>query len=154
MAQTTKHHADQVQATVARGSAARSALVASWRRSSALHRLDPAACKPPQRVSETELDQARQRIEPLIHAAQASLDRLYQAVGGVGCCVLLADHEGVPVDRRGAVADDPTFRDWGLWTGTVWSEAAQGTNGIGTCIVEQRTVSIHRDQHFLPATPT
>ena len=45
MAQTTKHHADQVQATVARGSAATSAVVASWRRSSNFHRLDPAECK-------------------------------------------------------------------------------------------------------------
>ena len=113
-----------------------------------LHRLDPAELGPPRRLTEGELRFSRERIAPLIRAAQAGLDRLYQAVGGVGCCILLADHEGVPVDRRGAVADDPTFRDWGLWTGTVWSEAAQGTNGIGTCIVDQRTVSIHRDQHF------
>jgi transcriptional regulator of acetoin/glycerol metabolism len=141
-------HADRVNAAIEGDAPARSALAASWRRSSTLHRLDPAEREPPRRLSESELHSSRERIEPLIHAAQASLDRLYQAVGGVGCCVLLADHEGVPVDRRGAVADDPTFRDWGLWTGTVWSEAAQGTNGIGTCIVEQRTVSIHRDEHF------
>jgi transcriptional regulator of acetoin/glycerol metabolism len=141
-------HADRVNAAIEGNAPARSALAASWRRSSALHRLDPAEQALPRRLSESELRSSRERIEPLIHAAQASLDRLYQAVGGVGCCVLLADHEGVPVDRRGAVADDPTFRDWGLWTGAVWSEAAQGTNGIGTCIVEQRTVSIHRDQHF------
>lgn len=62
--------------------------------------------------------------------------------------MLLADHNGVPVERRGAGADDKVFREWGLWTGTVWSEASEGTNGIGTCIVEQRPVTIHRDQHF------
>ena len=62
--------------------------------------------------------------------------------------MLLADRDGVPVDRRGAAADDATFRDWGLWTGAVWSEAAEGTNGIGTAIVEQRGLTIHRDQHF------
>jgi hypothetical protein len=38
VAQTTKHHADQVQATVAHGSAATSAVVASLRRSSNFHR--------------------------------------------------------------------------------------------------------------------
>ena len=37
------------------------------------------------------------------------MDRLYQAVGASGCCVLLADGEGVPVDRRGTPADDATF---------------------------------------------
>ena len=144
----TVQHADRVQAAVRSDEAARSALVASWRRSSTLHRLDPAAHKPPQRVSETEFDQARQRIEPLIWAAQASLDRLFLAVGGVGCCVLLADRDGVPVERRGAAADDETFRDWGLWPGSLWSEDSEGTNGIGTCLVEQRALTVHREQHF------
>ena len=35
-----------------------------------------------------------------------------------------------------------------MWTGTVWSEECEGTNGIGTCLVEQRALTIHRDQHF------
>jgi transcriptional regulator of acetoin/glycerol metabolism len=100
------------------------------------------------RLADGELRLARQRVEPLLHAAQASLDRLYLAVGGVGCCVLLADRNGVPVERRGAVSDDTTFEAWGLWTGAVWSEQAEGTNGIGTCLVEQRTLTIHADQHF------
>ena len=30
----------------------------------------------------------------------------------------------------------------------MWSERYEGTNGIGTCIVEQRAVTIDRDQHF------
>ena len=34
-------HADRVQAAIATDAPARSALVASWRRSSDLHRLDP-----------------------------------------------------------------------------------------------------------------
>lgn len=145
---TTGCHADRVEAAIAAGAPARSALAASWRRSSDLHRLDPAAPTPPRQLRERELCEARQRVEPLVRAAQASLDRLYLAVGGVGCCVLLADRDGVPVDRRGAVADDATFRDWGLWPGAVWSEAAEGTNGIGTCLVEQRALTIHRDEHF------
>jgi transcriptional regulator of acetoin/glycerol metabolism len=62
--------------------------------------------------------------------------------------VLLADCDGVPVDRRGATADDAIFQSWGLWTGAVWSEACEGTNGIGTCLAEQRALTIDRDQHF------
>ncbi|HRO11510.1 helix-turn-helix domain-containing protein [Amaricoccus sp.] len=143
-----ERHADRVQAAVEGDAPARSALAASWRRSAALHRLDPAVSAPPRRLSDAELGRARQRVEPLLHVAGPALDRLFQAVGGVGCCVLLADGDGVPLDRRGTVSDDATFRDWGLWTGTVWSEAAEGTNGIGTSIVEQRALTIHRDQHF------
>ncbi|WP_202355999.1 GAF domain-containing protein [Mesorhizobium sp. 113-3-3] len=142
------HHADRIQAAIASDAAAKSALVASWRRSSNLHRLNPADCSSPRYLTETELGQARQRVELLVRVAQSSLDRLYLAVGGVGCCVLLADRDGVPVERRGAPVDDETFHSWGLWTGSVWNEESQGTNGIGTCLVERRALTIHRDQHF------
>ncbi len=146
--QSQPFHADKVHAAIASDAAAKSALVASWRRSANLHHLDPATRMGPVRLTQGELNDARRRIEPLLSAAQSSLDRLYQAVGGVGCCVLLADRDGIPIDRRGAASDDKTFQQWGLWTGTVWSEEAEGTNGIGTCLVEQRTLTIHADQHF------
>jgi len=145
----TDHHADRINAAVHSSDAVRSAIVASWRRSSALHHLDPSERRQPHRLTDNEFRHAREKVAPLAHAAKGTLDRLYLAVGGVGCCVLLANAEGVPIERRGAHADDSTFQDWGLWTGNVWSEQAEGTNGIGTCLVEKRLVTIHRDQHFL-----
>ena len=96
-------HADRIHSALSSNRAAHSALVASWQRSSSLHRLDPSDHAPPRRLTETELRGARERMEPLVRAAQASLDRLYLAVGGVGCCVLLADRYGVPVERRGSL---------------------------------------------------
>jgi transcriptional regulator of acetoin/glycerol metabolism len=146
---STAHHADRIQAAIASNGAAKSALIASWRRSSSLHGLDPAQRNAPERLTDSELRKARQEVEPLVQVAQSSLDRLYLAVGGVGCCVLLADRNGIPVERRGSPGDDATFCSWGLWPGTDWSEENEGTNGIGTCLVEQRAVTIHRDQHFL-----
>jgi len=142
-------HAARVEAALATDAPARSAVAASWQRSSERHKLDPAASAVPRRLDDAELRTRRDSVGPLLHAAQPSLDRLYQAVGGSGCCVLLADREGVPVDRRGAAADDAVFRGWGLWTGAVWDEGSEGTNGIGTCLIEHRLLTIHRDQHFL-----
>ena len=52
------------------------------------------------------------------------------------------------MDRRGSASDDETFYRMGLWTGAVWSEESEGTNGIGTALAEQRALTIHRDQHF------
>ncbi len=141
-------HADKILGAIDADGAARSALVASWRRSSQ-HGLDPTDRSPPQRLTDAELAAARQRMEPLIRAAQTSLNRLYQAVGGAGCSVLLADARGVPVERRGAAGDDEVFEDWGLWTGAVWSEASEGTNGIGTCLVEKRLLTIAPRPAFL-----
>jgi transcriptional regulator of acetoin/glycerol metabolism len=140
-------HVNLIESAIASSDA--SALVASWRRSLAAHKLDPADFRPPRRITETKLREARQSIEPLMRVADAVLDRLFNAVGGAGCCVLLTDANGVPLARRGAPADDKAFESWGLWPGAIWSEESEGTNGIGTCIVEQRPLTIHRTQHFL-----
>ncbi len=142
-------HAGRVLDVVAGVAFANSALAASWRRSGHLHALDPATHVPSCRLSTAEVAAAQERLGRLLRIAQGSLDRLFLAVGGVGCSVLLADAEGTVVDRRGARGDDATFDSWGLWTGAVWSEKLEGTNGIGTCIVEKRPLTIDRDQHFL-----
>jgi transcriptional regulator of acetoin/glycerol metabolism len=142
-------HADRVNAIVRDPSACgRSVVYASWSRSLTRYGLDPRDTRPPRMLTEPELRGARQKVEPLLAAASGTLDRLFQAVGNTGCCVLLTDRNGVPVDRRGVCADDDTFYRWGLWTGAVWSEASEGTNGIGTCLAEERALTIHREQHF------
>ena len=127
---------------------ASSALAASWRRSMTLYGLDPTDSGPVETITEQQLNLARETAEPMVRASDLVLDRLYQAVGGVGCCVLLTNASGVPLERRGAPADDATFQRWGLWPGAVWSEATEGTNGIGTALVERSPVIIHREQHF------
>ena len=142
-------HADLVLEVISGSGAAASALAASWRRSRSLHALNPESREPSRRLPSSDIEAAKERLGPLLRVAQASLDRLFAAVGGVGCSVLLADGDGTVVERRGAAADDQTFAGWGLWTGAVWSEKFEGTNGIGTCLVENRLVTIDRDQHFL-----
>ncbi|PKP69612.1 MAG: Fis family transcriptional regulator [Alphaproteobacteria bacterium HGW-Alphaproteobacteria-4] len=142
-------HADRVFAAISSGEAAHSAIVASWSRSAQLFKLDVTRSRAPERLDPAEFRAARARIEPLLHAAAASLDDLFAAVGGVGCCVLLADRNGVPVERRGRSADDAVFSEWGLWTGTRWCEKTMGTNAIGTCLTLGRPTKVHRDQHFL-----
>ena len=72
----------------------------------------------------------------------------FQLVGGSGCGVLLTDAEGVVLDLRASDGDSDTFHAWGLTPGADWSEASEGTNGIGTCIAEGRQVIIHREEHF------
>ncbi len=141
-------HADHVLSVIRGNDAATSALAASWRRSGRLYELDPASRTPSLRLTGAEIAAAKERLGRLLRVAQTDLDRLFLALGGAGCSVLVADSGGVVVDRRGASCDDATFDDWGLWTGAVWSEKFEGTNGIGTCLVEQRALTIDRDQHF------
>lgn len=144
-------HQATVEAALASGEAARSAIVASWSRSARLHGLSPAQRHAAARLTEAEFAALRDRLGPVIAAAAPNLDRLFQAVSGLGACVVLADTSGVPVERRGNSGEDADFEGMGLWTGTLWSEAAAGTNAIGTCLAEGRAVTICRDQHFLSA---
>jgi transcriptional regulator of acetoin/glycerol metabolism len=47
-----------------------------------------------------------------------------------------------------APAERKIFERSGLWLGADWSEACEGTNGIGTCLVERQALTIHQDEHF------
>jgi len=145
---TVRNHAATIESAIARDEAARHPLVASWQRSSVLHDLDPDKHRPPERLTEQELAEAQERLGLLVHTSESSLDQLYMAVGDVGCSVILADKNGVAIARRGAPQDDQTFDKWGLWTGAIWSEESEGTNGVGTCIIEERPLTIHKEQHF------
>ncbi len=142
-------HADQVLAVVSeQSSAARSTVAASWLRSLTQYGLDPEHLEQPEEVGAARLDAARERMGRLLNAAQPTLDRLFEAVGQSGCCVLLTDKDGVPLDRRGHPGDEADWKAAGLWTGMVWHEAREGTNGVGTVLAEQRALTIHQDQHF------
>ena len=142
-------HATRVEAALAAGQAARSAIAASWARSVRVHGLDPTRHQRQTRLTDRELRAAQDGLGALLATAAPHLDRLFQVVGGLGACVVLADAAGLAVDRRGNRTEDADFAGAGLWTGAYWSEAEAGTNGIGTCLAEGRPVTIHRDQHFL-----
>ncbi len=144
------YHADTVIETVHSPSAAAvSRLAASWRRSLVNHGLDPAKNRAPEYIDSDSLRQRRAQLERFMAIATPKLDQLFGLVGNSGCCVLLTDADGIVLDQRSTDSDAATFRDWGLWSGANWSEAAEGTNGIGTCLAENRQVVIHRDEHFL-----
>jgi AraC-like DNA-binding protein len=121
---------------------------ASWRRSVNEHGIDPLRNEAPRILSTRELRDFRDPLDELIFVAQDEINRLYQVAREAGYTLLFCDTAGVAVEHRGDDADASRFRYWGTWLGGVWSEALEGTNGIGTCIAEERPVTIHRSQHF------
>ncbi|WP_346907412.1 GAF domain-containing protein [uncultured Roseibium sp.] len=148
-ANLTRSHADLVEAAVRESiAAAMSGVVASWRRSMVYHGLDPSLRGPAKRVAETDLRQARDKYGALLDIAGPSLEHLFRIAGQAGCCVVLTDDTGLILDSRSNAGDRQSFEGWGLTEGAVWSESAEGTNGIGTCLAEKRPVIIHKDQHF------
>jgi len=113
------------------------------------HGLDPGQQRTPEYLSARDIHNRKQALGRVASIASSKLDQLFALVGNSGCGLVLTDNQGVVVDHRFKDADMETFHDWGLDGGADWSESAQGTNGIGTCLTERREVVIHRDQHFM-----
>lgn len=148
-ANLTGSHADLVEATVRESiAAAMSSVVASWRRSMVYHGLDPSKSGPAERANAADLRRARDKYGNLLEIAGPSLERLHHVAGSAGCCVVLTDDTGMILDSRVNQSDTQSFDRWGLIEGAIWSESSEGTNGIGTCLVEKRPVIIHQNQHF------
>jgi transcriptional regulator of acetoin/glycerol metabolism len=113
-----------------------------------LHGLDPSQSRVKDRIDDATLQARRQAQDQLLVVAAPKMDRLFTLVGQSGCAVLLCDFEGLVLDQRCSDADRDVFKSWGLSDGMNWSEAVEGTNGIGTCLAENRSVIIHREEHF------
>jgi AraC-like DNA-binding protein len=123
-------------------------LAASWRRSANAHHIDPASGEAPRILTNGELKDAREPLARLIHEAREELDHLYDIVKVARYTVLFCNNRGIAIEHRGDEAEADEFKRWGIWLGGVWPEEVEGTNGIGTCAVEQRAVSVHHSEHF------
>ena len=120
----------------------------SWQRSLNRYGIDPVSDEAPRILTLPEVKDQAGPLDGLIHSARPELDRLYGLVADAGYTVLFCNTDGIAVAHRGNEDDASRFRYWGTWLGGVWSEAAEGTNGIGTCVIEERPVTVHRGQHF------
>lgn len=142
-------HADIVmEATQSTSAAAKSRVAASWHRSVIKHGLDPDEHRAPDRIEQKSLQFRMEALEKFMTVASPRLDALFSLIGQSGCAVFLTDIDGIILDQRISDADAAAFEGWGLATGADWSEEKEGTNGIGTCLTEQRHVIIHQDEHF------
>jgi transcriptional regulator of acetoin/glycerol metabolism len=125
-----------------------SAIGASWRRCMIDYSLDPMREHEPFVLDVHTLKEYRNRHEHLIQVASAEIDWLYDHIAMSGCALMLTDAGGIVLYEKADPTILDTFRTAGLQLGADWSESRQGTNGMGTCIAENRPVIVHRDEHF------
>ena len=120
----------------------------SWHRSAVEYGIDPDSRAAPHVVTDGELQSARAPLTALLGYAYEEIERLYAIVRQAGYTVLVSNPLGLVIDHRPSDSMASRWKYWGAWSGAVWSEELEGTNVIGTCVAEQRPVSIHREQHF------
>ena len=120
----------------------------SWHRCLADYHVNPKDPSAPNVVTQSELSASKEPVADIIVHAREEIDRLYAIVRQQGYVVLLCNSSGVAIHHRGDETRADDFKRWGIWLGGVWSEQIEGTNGIGTCITEQRPLLVHCGQHF------
>ena len=149
MIQGSLRHGEAVLETVNSASRAGiSEVAASWCRSALRHGLDPDERGQRERIGDSALATLKAEYEVMLAVAMPVLDHMFRSVGRSGCAVILSDARGVILERRANDADMNGFSAAGLLEGARWGEAEEGTNGIGTCLFEEKPIVIHRDQHF------
>ena len=146
-------HAQQVLTVtrgqdLAHGPASDPSIARSWLRCIEDYHLDPAVSIAPTVLEHGRLLESRERLQQVLHIAGTEMNSLHQQLSGAGHAVLLTDARGVILNCVTAPSERKIFERAGLWLGADWSEACEGTNGIGTCLVERQSLTIHRDEHF------
>ncbi|MEW5789290.1 MAG: sigma-54-dependent Fis family transcriptional regulator [Pseudomonadota bacterium] len=152
--QETLEHARLVNAVVGLGGAMEQAevmpaIARSWNRCAHEFGLDPMRDEPVVVLDGRELKDRQEPLAGLRAIAQGEMATLYQQLSGSGFSVLLTDREGVVLDFLGDPSFTDSAADCGMVEGAFWSERFQGTNGMGTCAIEQRPLLVHHNEHYL-----
>ena len=126
-----------------------SRITESWIRCLNDYRLDPDCRDDPEVVGRAELQQRQESLTDLRAVAEVEMANLYQQLAGSGYAIMLTDHDGVLLSFFGDPGFTHAASKSGLMQGAVWSERVQGTNGMGTCLVERRPISVHQEEHYL-----
>jgi sigma-54 dependent transcriptional regulator, acetoin dehydrogenase operon transcriptional activator AcoR len=146
-------HVEVVRAALDGNSAALSIVddmtLASWRRCRDEFGLDPAKTPEHLIIAPADLRNRQDGMGHLLEIARPEMTNLYQQLAGSGHAILLTDREGVVLNYIGDPAFTNTAAHVGIRTGAVWSEAVQGTNGMGTCLVERKPLVVHKGAHYL-----
>ncbi|KRG63263.1 ATPase AAA [Stenotrophomonas humi] len=94
------------------------------------------------------LRELRDSHERLWRLARAEIDGLATHAASTGSIVLLTDASGWILNAEGSAGFLDKAGRVALMPGVCWSEAAVGTNAIGTAIVEGRAMEVRGGEHF------
>lgn len=119
----------------------------SWQRCLE-QQLDPQRRSGEQVLESGQLRERREILQPLLSLSESVIHHLQKQLTMPGQAILLTDAQGIILDCRTTDADKAAFVAAGLRPGADWSEACEGTNGIGTCLVERQPLTIHQHEHY------
>jgi transcriptional regulator with XRE-family HTH domain len=128
--------------------ALRERIVHSWARSLAAgvdagQRVVPLTIK-----RDVELAELREENERLLRAARGVVAYLTNELADSGYAVVLVDRRGCLLDLTGDRDVLRSLERHAFLPGALWSEAAAGTNAIGTALADGRPLQLLAGEHF------
>src|SRR5712671_4200573 len=126
----------------------RSLILESWQRCHAMN-VNPSRRFAPLAVArESQLYQVREVNELLIRATHSVMGRLTDFLAGSGYVIVLSDANGCLLDVLGDAAIRRRLARIDFVPGGNWSEAAAGTNAIGTALADGHVVQLMAAEHY------
>ena len=151
MLQETTAHATHIQSVV-QGTPPDASpdgrIARSWLRCIHHYGLDPVHSPPTQVLEQIRLREHQERLDDFLDIARIEINSLYQRIAGSGFAIILTDRDGVIINWTGDANLSKPFEEVGLWLGAIWNEENEGTNGIGTVLIEQQALTVHSSEHF------
>lgn len=99
-------------------------------------------------VDNGTLQDRRAEQDELRHHSLDVMDELSETLSRSGYVAVLADANGIILDRRGGGEFLDAAHHAQLVEGAIWSESDRGTNAIGTALVERSEVMVHGRAHI------
>ena len=119
-------------------------ILRSWQRSVEA-RVDPEVRERP-RVSGEELEAILAENADLMACARTILDQMFSTIQEAVSALSLVSARGVTLYISNRVSHRAYYPD--ALVGSINTEEARGTNGIGTCLAERRPIEIIGAEHF------
>src|SRR5438874_2672157 len=126
----------------------RSLILESWQRCNAMN-VNPSRRFAPLAVArESQLYQVREANELLIRATHSVMGRLTDFLADSGYVIVLSDAKGCLLDVLGDAGIRRRLARIDFVPGGDWSEAAAGTNAIGTALADGHVVQLMAAEHY------
>ncbi len=122
-------------------------VVSSWQRSMALG-VNPTGRTAPILAHGDAMQALRGHHQELLDAASGIISELTELLSGSRSIMLLTSNEGVVLEAVGDLHTIGQGQEIHLTQGGDWSEAAVGTNGIGTALATGRPAQVHAAEHY------
>ncbi len=120
----------------------------SWQRCRTLH-VNPSQRYAPLAIArETQLTQIHDENALLIRAARSVMNHLVDVLADSGYVIVLSDTHGRLLEIMGDMAIRRRLARIDFVEGGDWSEAAAGTNAIGTALADKHVVQLLGAEHY------